>query len=284
MACVGTFRTFDCPKGHERVVVFTGCGLPDCRECASGRSNRRAKANWKKIGRVDAPWGVFVFTCHPDLHPLIDVKLAKELEGEVWELLEAWLIETHGVDPLWAARAGFEGGTFGALSWIHPEGDEHPGTWRPHWNFLVPLATPANPYKRVRAWWKDKAEFKRIFERLRAAWKEVLERHFGKLKGEVDVWYEFRGPMGKKKHALQYFGRFFPGWSELHLNTRRWGYLADKIVSQERWEWMTDPAPRWGSGRTCSVCGAEMIDSGECDRESAMQIKRMGQERRREAG
>jgi len=260
-----------------------GCRKYDCKDCSDAKSLQKAKKVFKRLTQAKVPWGVFVFTFPKQLHPFIDKKRLNRLRDAAWRILEMWLFRANDIDPQAAARAGFPKATFGAMEFTHPEGDERPGEWQPHFNFLVPMqAIPAIGFKPLR-WAFEKKEFVHLTRLLRRLWRRVLSREFGALEGEVDIWYESRRKKAEKAHAAKYFPRTFPGWSHLKLRARSYGFLSGRLVSAKWLLWEeADPWPYRSD--CCRICGKRLEDSGPCDAETARIISeqnRQAQEERR---
>lgn len=321
--CDGERRKWDCPDGHESRIFYLGCGLADCEsECKDARTMKRAKDGWKKISRVrNTVLGVFVWTFPDFLHPLITQKILDGLRRRAWRLTELWLARINKIDLKWEKQADCDGWTFGALEFTHPTGEsyecracdwsiegsasaefqagrheqDHDGhevkcttgtTWKPHLNFLVPMRSSAGA-RTLKHYWRDRARFDRDFALLRRAWRRELSRVFGPLEGEVNLHYEFRAEIEKKKHALRYFARAFPGWSFAKIRARSFGYLSDRCLKEAAWEWEPPTAFSDRAAKICSTCGKSLVDSGPTDRESADEIRAMQREerlRRRLAG
>jgi len=315
--CDGERRVFDCPDGHERRIVYLGCGKYDCEaECAGTLSIKRAKTAWRKISRVGhVPWGVFVLTFPDFLHPLLTQKLLDLIRKRAWKILELWMARINGIDLKWATSADVDGWTFGALEFTHPAGEkyecracdweaegsasaerqaqrheqDHDGhevaklsgdLWKPHLNFIVPMKTSAGA-RPLKHYWASKPQFERDFRLLRRAWRRELSRVFGSIEGEVNLHYEFRVEPEKKKHALRYFARVFPGWSHAKLRARSFGYLSDRCLKDKAWDWFDDALPFWTRpAMRCSVCDKQLVDSGLTDRKSADEIRSQQREER----
>lgn len=297
--CDREFRVKDCPDGHERRLFYDGCKLADCAQCKPAATSRRAKKAWAKVGGFDM-LSTFVFTIPKDLHALATLAAVNRLRAAAWKILELWLARANPKIDVGNYKAA-EVPAFGAVEFTHPAGgcDDDPCTckrgpcdpaaWAPHLNFIVPMSTCT---ERLRAAWfgdRGKAELKRLLRLLRRAWRRALSREFGAVAGEVVVHYQYRDKQGKRMHAVRYMARAFPGWSHARLRMRSFGFLADAVLSEKRWEWTgwdkLPPAPRWSQDPGhCSQCGKELVDSGPCDRESAESIRRMERQRRREAG
>lgn len=310
-------RVFDCPDGHERRIVAIGCGTKDCADCAGSNSTKRARAAWAKISRVrDCAWGVFVLTFPDFLHQLVDSKTLDRLRRRAWLILELWLARVNRIDLKWATSADADGWTFGAMEFSHPTGDrfecracdwavegsasaegkagrhemDNDGhevarisgeVWKPHLNFIVPMKTSLGA-QRLRHHWANRDQFDRDFALLRRAWRRELSREFGPLEGEINLHYEFRAEIEKKRHALRYFARVFPGWSHAKLRVRSFGYLSDRCLKAKAWEW-DPPQAFWDRPpMTCSVCGKKMEDSGITDKASADEIREAQRAARRE--
>lgn len=271
--------------GNHFFCYPCGCQHRDCERCQPVVDARRASAAWERLGdlaRVPLLVGVGTVPEHlrgrfglckakkPKDTPKgpkeqVDAHGLRALETAWHKVFGAWLLDAAGLhEPGWRA---------GGVLYSHPTGDDL-DTWQPHVNALCPGLA-----------WNDKTgQVHRLrfhvepedLDELRRRWKAALEDLAGEaIAGEVDVFYEFRIGVRRKRHAIRYFARVFPGWGErCNLRPRWFGFMGNRLWKFKAQpvleEWLKEHPGRWDdappegqaeawSGLVCPHCGGVRV-------------------------
>lgn len=187
------------------------CLQPCCRRHVS--KERAAHAEELATVAFPIPWAVVVLPYVARLRPFLlrrDLLVAARLEA--FRMIERIILESEGLDPKkwW----------LGAKSVDHPEGDkEEEGTcWKPHHNFLWPTVAfgkgPGRENERKTLKYLLRPETLKLMRQGWAAFQSRMLIAFGMkpLRGEANMFYEFRIDEAKKRHMARYFFRSFPSW------------------------------------------------------------------------
>lgn len=244
----GRWASLACRNGHWS-QVFCGCGRQDCEHCAEAVAAKRARRAYRRMGTIKGSWAVVVLTVPPALRSRIRPDELGRYWVAVWRCVERWAL---------GVRYGRE--RLGGVGWLHPTGDDGI-EWHPHWNVIIPLVAVDRAgvgARELPGWVRE-----RRLEELRSMWARTLAEVLGvELPAAVDVFYEYRKDEVRKRHALRYFGRPFPGWSTWTRYTRWLGYLNGatwrkyRAVLEAAGAIAGDQDPTW---TPCAECGERLI-------------------------
>lgn len=211
------------------------CTKIDCARCAVEVRRRRGARLVRRMGGQGI--GVWVLTFPDSWHPWLTIECLRVIEKRLVRLVQDW----------YRARDACE---VGLRSYLHPRGDRcdacgaadggweggtctecgEPPSWRPHFNFLVPLEgiTQAGAIRRIRPWntTEELYDFRKLLG-------DELREIAGKL-GLPDAiapnfFYEYATAEAKVKQVCGYFARPFPEWAGTMYafgHGRDWGLLA----------------------------------------------------------
>ena len=218
--CEGRSYLDGCVYCGRRRVRWCGCGKVNCEQpgCRKRYSTQRGKRIAKRLGRLGAlPWVVLVLTTPLETRGALLGRVAlRRVRRAIVEMVSDWAVRWmfHGV-PV----------RIGGCVTMHPEGDETPGRWAPHWNVLIPsLGFLDDGAEREGRWHVPVS----ALEDLRYRWGRILEGYGFAWDCAPQVFVEHRHELGQKYHAARYFGRSFPAWQKHAQAVSYFGTLAGK--------------------------------------------------------
>ena len=205
------------PTKEDRTPKPQVCGLQRCETSSDANGRERLRDAWNGTAERnprglrhfgDVALGGFVFTLPEALRGRAVGDRLRRFRKEADEM---------GFEVL-RRHAGTEHALFWGKSWLHPEGDEEPGVYKPHENLLVPMRfyLPGAPRgfnlnRLLPKSWLGRDGW--VQERWRARLVSVFGQWWEGEPPVLDWFFEYRSTPEEKTHALTYFGRTFPAWS-----------------------------------------------------------------------
>ena len=259
----------DNPAHGCHVVPHDLCGDRNCKTCEESVDRRRQRRLLERL--EGATTGYAVLTYPPAIRDALTAETFGAMSAVAWHVVEAWLRDVQRLDPRYEL-AGED--------WLHPEGDETPGAWRPHHNVVVRLQglrlETADGATVLRRRDLDGHVSKWALGDLRRRWLAVLVDIFGEdsVPATVDVhWSYLRATAltsrecdalaAKRAHRAGYYARTFPGWfadeddapdaGRLRSQRRAYGYFHRGWPLYRQMLGLDKIKPR---PATCGVCGS----------------------------
>ena len=255
--CFGEQITYVCDHEHPQeklnTVWWNGCTRPDCPKCSRNYGRSRGRKLWnRKLQYFGAEnWWSFVFPLPSYYREIATKEKIKALSKDLWWRIQEYLRLIH--------FSGSHGVDFAGISVLHPEGDENPGVYHPHINFIVPCAgswigpdgmekASVNPWLSK----KHRQAFRNLFT-------SSLQTVFGIRPPKTVFHVSYKKTDGQKRHILRYTLRSFPGWPKWTRRYTSWGVFQAK---GKRWSAykrqlkLVTPTPYpISEDPVCSTCG-----------------------------
>jgi hypothetical protein len=194
-------------RGHgHQWLAWAPCKLLDCATCQKAKSDARGLALYRRFAGMGT--GHWVFTVPREWHPHLGLEALFELRRRIVEVLTAWTYDlTDGVR--------------GWLVMLHPEGDERPGVWEPHFHVFSPLLAvdvTSGEVMEVDQGWRIGPGYitPGDLDDLKSRWALVLHELAeagGWETPGVNLHYSFETDPTRILHHIAYDCRSFPGWN-----------------------------------------------------------------------
>jgi hypothetical protein len=164
------------------------------------------------------PWVVAVLTTPAECRWQLQRKQAlDQLRRRATEIVKSWAVRWMFYGR--PCRVG------GAVT-VHPEGDERPGVWAPHFNFLIPARALLDDGHPIKGRWHVPVE---ALDDLREEWAHELSRWGFRRDCDPQIFVEHRHELPQKLHAGRYFARTFPSWQSWAQTVGYFGLLAGRV-------------------------------------------------------